>query len=200
MLTTLVLVLLIASVVALTQARLNAGRMTFARLQRAQTDALAETAVRERLRLLLAELLTTPDPATSAIPLDGTVFRLAGDGYTAEVQINDVAGQADLYYAPPALLQALPTKVDLTAGRARVAEEVAGGVRYLVVEQTLGWFGVAAAERRALTGLVTQSGTPGQANIAHAPPELRTAMATLGLPQSVGITALSVRVGITHDK
>ena len=198
LLTTMILILLVASVIALTQARAQASRLAFARLERSQTDALADIAVRERLRPIVADILTAPDPKAVKLPLNGTPFDMRGDGYKAEVRLNDVDGLIDLYFAPKELLAVLPDGEKLTAGRDVALAKIQSGERFLVVEATLAGFGLGLEARQALEGLVTQSGVPGVWNLANSPRDLR---GMAGLPMSSGtgaVRALRVGVGIAR--
>lgn len=190
--TTLAMILVIASVVALAQARANAGRLTYARLERAERMALAELAVRERLRLVLAEALT--GGALSEIKLDGTPFTLEGADYRVVVRLNDVGGLADLYFAPPALLAALPDGAALAAARPGVLDGLAQGERFPVEEATLARFGANRLTRGAAVGLITQSGEPGALHAEQVPVELRAAAEAAGLMGMGSVRVVRVNV------
>lgn len=191
LLTTLTLVLLIAIVVALAQARALAGRAVFARLEREQRDALALLAAESRLRTVVAEALTG-NPR--ALPLDGSPFLLEGLAPAIEVRLNDVGGLVDLYFAPDALLTALPGGPILAAGRATRTRDDIG--RLPVEEATLAAFGVDAQGRRSVRQLVTQSGMPGGVTGATAPPAVKVTADGLGLAEDRPIAALRVTLGV----
>lgn len=194
----MILVLLVASVIALTQARAHASRLAFARLERGQRDALAALEVRERLRPILAEVLTAPNPKSVKLPLNGTPFEMTGDGYKAKVRLNDVDGLIDLYYAPKQLLAVLPDGGKLAAGRDAALAQLQPGERLLEVEATLAGFGLALEERRSLEGLVTQSGAPGIWNLANSPSGLK-GQAGLSMTSGTGsVRALRVNVDINR--
>lgn len=119
---------------------------------------------------------------------------MPGDGYKAEVRLNDVDGLIDLYYAPKQLLAVLPDGGKLAAGRDAVLAQLQPGERFLGVEATLAGFGLTLEERRSLEGLVTQSGAPGVWNLVNRPDSLQ---GKVGVPTASGIGAVRVlRVGV----
>ncbi|MEZ5886086.1 MAG: hypothetical protein R3D56_04305 [Paracoccaceae bacterium] len=152
--------LIIATVAAAAQARAQAGRATFARLERAEVEALAERAVRERLRPLLAEALT----GGGALPLDGTPVEMVEGPVTFTLRLNDSAGLADLYFAPPALLAALPGGARVAGRRAEVIGALPPGERFPTLASSLARLGADRDTRRGLGAVLTQSGAPGALN------------------------------------
>jgi hypothetical protein len=173
--------------------RAQAGRATFARLERTEVEALAERAVRERLRPLLAEALT----GGGALPLDGTPVEMVEGPVTFTLRLNDSAGLADLYFAPPALLVALPGGAGVAGRRAEVIGALPPGERFPTLASSLARLGADRATRQGLGAVLTRSGAPGALNGPTIPAALRPAATTLGL---IGARPVGpVRVGIGRE-
>lgn len=190
------MVLIISLVLALVQARAGSGRMVFARLERAERAALAENAVRQRLRILLAEAMTGQASGKAPLPLDGTATVLEEGDFAAKVSVNDVGGLVDLYFAAPALLDVVPGAKGLAQGRTAGMRQLAEGQRFPATETTLARFGVGADARRAMVAYVTQGGGPGPLNGGTVPPALRAAVERLGLAGLLPIRAVMVRIDL----
>ncbi|MFO1173652.1 MAG: hypothetical protein U1E48_00340 [Paracoccaceae bacterium] len=188
------MVLIISLVLALVQARAGSGRMIFARLEQEERAALAENAVRQRLRILLAEAMTGQASGKTALSLDGTTTVLEEGDLAAKVSVNDVGGLVDLYFAAPALLDAVPGAKGLAQGRTAGMQQLAEGQRFPVTEATLAHFGVGADARRGMFAYVTQGGGPGPLNGGTVPLGLRAAVERLGLAGLLPTRAVAVRI------
>lgn len=176
LLSTLVLLLLIGSVISVTQTRLLSSAIVVARLEADNRDALAERSVRERIRPLLAAALTG-QPTSVVLALDGTLYTFSDQGRIVNVQARDLSGLIDLYAAPNELLDILPLQgVAIVQGRSHAVSDLAPGDRYVVLEQTLARFGLSRSERLAVSGYVAQSGLPLQIYPDLVPSGLRTAI------------------------
>lgn len=184
LISTLVLVLILGTLIGVAQSKLQSATVVLARLEVSQRDAMAEQAIRERFRPLLAAIFTGKTSAVD-IPLDGTTLEVEQGGRTYSVQINDVSGLVDIYFASRDILNVLPTgSATLFNGRREAVAKLPQGARYIALEQSLAQFGMLRPKRGMLDGLVTQSGMPIPINPEVAPLTIRPALQRLVLPAS----------------
>lgn len=194
LLMTLVLVLIIAGLVAVIQARSLGAQSILARLAQRHQDALAEDSVFERARLLVADRLTSE---TGRLPLDGEAIELEQAGVTVSLSVQDSGGLINIWFAQPDVLARLPgAPTDIGARRDRLIAERQAGAAFLSTGQVLAALGFGQPERQAAANLATLDGMTGGVNEATAPVVLRELL----LQHAPGVLqsgqARSVRIGI----
>lgn len=179
LLSTLVSILLLSSLIVVLQKRAQGNVMILARLEKLHRDAPHKDAVFERLRGLVADVMTG---TTEGRPkLNGDVFVIfEGEGYWS-VQVQDVEGLVDVYLSPPEILALLPLDADaFAATRASDLAQLQPGERYPTLAASLARFGARVAD---VQGAVTQSSQTGSLRLASLPRFLR--VRAVGLPPGV---------------
>lgn len=194
LLMTLVLVLIIAGLVAVIQARSLGAQSILARLAQRHHDALARDAVFERARLLVADRLTSE---TGRLPLNGEAIELDQAGVTLSLSVQDSGGLINLWFSPTDVLALLPgAPADIGVRRDRLVSERQAGAAFQSTGQVLAALGFGEPERQAAAPLVTLDGMTGGVNGATAPVVLRELL----LQHAPGVLqsgqARSVRIGI----
>ena len=186
LLPTLAALLLLAGLVVLLQSRSQSNLRLLARLTAELEDQVAQDALHDRLRILVAEGMAGGETPA----LDGTPFTLAQNGATWEIRLQDVEGLVDLYLAAPDLLARLPAD---TTHRSAALAALPPGQRYPVLPMTLAQFGIDAG---SVAGMVTQSAHTGFLRLSTQPKELRPLTADLfpGPREGEQITQVAITI------
>jgi hypothetical protein len=188
LLSTLLSVLLLASLAALLQQQVTSNLVVMARLERAYKMMPAADAIRERMRAILGDVAAGLPVGIAGFNTRGEPFVLAQDGQTFEVTVNDVDGLVDVYLASTAILAALPRTAGFSEeARQDMLRSLPAGSRYPVLDASLAQLGLAREDRLAARDLTTQSSENGQLRLETVPPSIAGSTA--------GLSPLEVKVG-----
>jgi hypothetical protein len=169
LLSTLITVLLLATLAAALQQRAQNNIRVMARLESAYSAVPERDAVFERLRGLVADAMMSDAPSAMVPALNGAPFRIAQGARDWEVRVQDVQGIVDIYLAPPEVIGLLPGDADAFI---KALDSLPLGARFPTVESSLAQFGV---DPREVTGLATQSATAVGLRITQVPQDIRVA-------------------------
>jgi hypothetical protein len=173
LLSTLITVLLLATLAAALQQRAQNNIRVMARLESAYSAVPERDAVFERLRGLVADAMMSDAPSAMVPALNGAPFRIAQGARDWEVRVQDVQGIVDIYLAPPEVIGLLPGDADaFIKAREAALDSLPLGARFPTVESSLAQFGV---DPREVTGLATQSATAVGLRITQVPQDIRVA-------------------------
>lgn len=188
LISTLITLMLLATVVIAVQQKAQANLQVMAKLTADLEDQSGLDAVYERLRGLVADAMTG---LTDGRPnLNSDAFLIGEGDRQWAIQVQDVEGLVDIYLSPPEILALLPGDVSvLAAARARALLQLEPGERFPTLAASLARFG---ADGEVLTGMVTQSSQSGSLRLATLPQTLQPRAS--GMPPGIRDGEQVVRV------
>lgn len=192
LLSTLVTLLVLASLVVAVQKRALANVQVMAKLTAdLQTQADAD-AVYERMRGLVADAMS--GKIEGRPKLNGESFAITEGGKQWLVRVQDVEGMVDIYLGSRDTLDLLPIDPNaFIATRSRALSRLQPGERFPTLAASLARFGVNNA---ALEGMVTQSSQNGSLRLATLaqPLEAHTSWLQPGVREGEQVVHVDVRI------
>jgi hypothetical protein len=185
---------MLATIGGLVQMRSSANQLLAARLTSELRDTLARDALTERLRGLIADRMTSEGPLPGRPAFNATPFAMTQGGSDWMVELQDVNGLIDIYFAAPTVLErVLPDAGGFLAARSALLEALPPGAWFPRIEMSLARIGVDPA----LGPLFTQSARSAQVRRDNAPSALAHLLATFpaGLILQGQVETVALRIG-----
>ncbi len=160
LLASLVAIMALASLTTLIQIRAVSNQRLAARLTADFSTRLAEDALHERLRGLVADQMVAESPRQDRPAFNGTPFAMEQNGRSWMVAVQDLEGLVDLYMAPPEILRRiLPNAAQVLAVR---EPYLSAENRMPRLEMTIARFGLPVGMQGWLTQGKISAGTIGR--------------------------------------
>lgn len=168
LLTTLLGLLVFASLIVALQKLSTSNSISLARLTDRVQENIGRLSLYEQLRGPIADAMT--GQSESGLPLNGTEVMIESAGRKWVVQVQDVESLVDVYLAPPDLIRlVLANPRAFEARRAAALQELGPGERIPTLAASLARFGVDDPYAREA---MTQLGQHGSLRIANLPDAL----------------------------
>lgn len=191
LLSTLLSLLILASLVIALQQKAFANVRIMAKITNQLQDAAAKSAVYERLRGPVADAMTGISGDRPRLNGEAIILSEAGRDWTVRVQ--DVEGLIDVYFSPPQTLALLPIDAARVAeARERELSQLQPGERFPTLAASLARFGVPVGD---LDGMVTQASQTGSLRVAT----LALALRALGVNIPPGVREAEQVIRVTID-
>jgi hypothetical protein len=169
LLTTLLGLLVFASLLIALQKLSTANSMALAQLADRIEEDIARASLYERLRGPVADAMS--GQTETRVPLNGSEVLFEEAGRTWAVRVQDVEGLVDVYLSSSDLIgRVFPILRGFEANRTRALRELAPGERYPHLSSSLARFGVLDPSIMEFT---TQLGQHGELRTANMPEELK---------------------------
>ena len=180
LLTTLLSILLLASIAAVLQAQVRANLIIMARLERQNAAAAADDAIHDRMRVILGDVTNQMPTDIPSFNLRGEPFQMEENGAILTIKLNDVDALVDVYLASPTILGLLPKSAAINGNmREKFIRDLPEGRRYPTLATTLALLGFDLQQRESQQSLFTQTSESGQIRAENAPADIADAIQTL---------------------
>lgn len=169
LLTTLLGLIVFASLIIALQKLSSSNSIALARLTYRIEEDIGKSSLYEQLRGPIADAMTGHQ--AGGFPLNGSEIEIETEGRSWDVRVQDVESLVDIYLGSPEVISLVfPNPRTVEVRRAAVLQELAPGERFPTLAASLARFGVT---NPSVSEVATQFGQHGSLRIVNLPKELK---------------------------